>query len=122
MDDVAVHGDRLSRADFVDSADSTLGCSVLEDAIEDTAELEPLDPPPCPITLAWSKQDRIFPVGVYGARAREMIPGARFIVLDDVGHVPMFDDPQLVADTIVAATQAAGPGEQTPSLSAARSA
>lgn len=116
MDDVAVHGDRLSRADFVDSADNTLSCSVLEDAIEDTAELEPLDPPPCPITLAWSEQDRLFPIGVYGARAREMIPGARFIVLDDVGHVPMFDDPQLVADTIIAATEAAASGEQTPPL------
>ena len=44
-----------------------------------------------------------------------MIPGARFVVLDDVGHVPMFDDPQLVADTIIAATEAAASGEQTPS-------
>ena len=114
MDDVAVHGDRLSRADFVDSADSTLGCSVLEDAIEDTAKLEPLDPPPCPITLAWSEHDRIFPVDRYGARARQMIPGARFAILDDVGHVPMFDDPQLVADTIVAATEATASGAQTP--------
>jgi pimeloyl-ACP methyl ester carboxylesterase len=69
---------------------------------------------PRPITLAWSNQDSTFPVGVYGARAREMIPGARFIVLDDVGHVPMFGDPQLVADTISAATEAAAPGEQTP--------
>jgi pimeloyl-ACP methyl ester carboxylesterase len=56
-----------------------------------------LDLPPCPITLAWCAQDRIFPVDVYGARARELVPGARFIVLDDVGHVPMFDDPKVVA-------------------------
>jgi pimeloyl-ACP methyl ester carboxylesterase len=115
MSDVAIHGERLSRADFIDSSDNVLRCSVLEDAIEDTAELEPLDPPPCPITLAWSEQDRIFPIDVYGARAREMIPGARFIVLDDVGHVPMFDDPQLAADTIIAATEAASGGQTAPS-------
>ncbi len=105
MSDVAVHGDRLSRADFIDSADNVLGCTILEDTIEDTTQLEPLDPLPCPITLAWSREDRLFPVDVYGARAQQMIPGARFIVLDDVGHAPMFDDPQLVADTILAATK-----------------
>ena len=43
-------------------------------------------------------------IDVYGARAQQMIPRARFVVLDDVGHVPMFDNPQLVADTILAAT------------------
>ena len=111
MSDVAVHGDRLSRADFIDSADSVLGCSILEDTFEDTAQLAPLDPPPCPITLAWSREDRVFPVDVYGARAQQMIPGARFIVLDDVGHAPMFDDPQLVADTILAATKVLANGD-----------
>ncbi len=105
MSDVALHGDRLSRADFIDSADNVLGCTILEDTFEDTAQLSPLDPLPCPITLAWSREDSLFPIDVYGARAQEMIPRARFVVLDDVGHVPMFDDPQLVADTILAATK-----------------
>ncbi len=114
MSDVAVHGDRLNRADFIDSADNVLGCSILEDAIEDTAQLEPLDPLPCPITLAWSREDRLFPVDVYGARAQQMIPGARFVVLDDVGHVPMFDDPELVADTIRAATEDPAKEDRTP--------
>ncbi len=40
-----------------------------------------------------------------------MIPRARFVVLDDVGHVPMFDDPQLVADTILAATNVHANGD-----------
>jgi pimeloyl-ACP methyl ester carboxylesterase len=115
MSDVAVHGDRMSRADFIDSADNVLGCAVLEDTIEDTTQLEPLDPPPCPITLAWSREDRLFPIDVYGARAQQMIPGARFVVLEDVGHVPMFDDPQLVADTILAATKVPANGDQTTS-------
>jgi pimeloyl-ACP methyl ester carboxylesterase len=113
LSDVAVHGERLSRRDFVESADNILGCTVLDDMIEDAAQLEPLDPPPCPITLAWSGEDRLFPVDVYGARAREMIPGARFIVLDDVGHVPMSDDPKLVADTILEATEAEVAEDQT---------
>jgi pimeloyl-ACP methyl ester carboxylesterase len=105
MSDVAVHGDRLSRAEAVDSAEDVLACEVMEDAIADPSQLQPLDPPPCPITLAWSAEDRLFPIDLYGARAREMIPGARFIVLDGVGHVPMFDDPGLTADTIAVATK-----------------
>ena len=75
MSDVAIHGDRLSRADFVDSADNVLGCTILEDVFEDTTQLEPLDPLPCPITLAWAREDRLFPIDVYGARAQQMIPG-----------------------------------------------
>jgi pimeloyl-ACP methyl ester carboxylesterase len=104
LSDVAVHGDRLSRADFIDSADSILSCAILEDTIDDTAQLEPLDPAPCPITLAWSREDTLFPIDVYGARARQLIPEARFVVLEDVGHVPMFDDPRLTAETIAEAT------------------
>ena len=88
-----------------------LGCTILEDTFEDTTQLESLDPLPCPITLAWAREDRTFPIDVYGARAQQMIPRARFVVLDDVGHVPMFDDPQLVADTILAATKVPANGD-----------
>lgn len=114
LSNVAVHGERLSRADFIDSADDILGCTILDDMLEDTEQLERLDPPPCPITLAWSGEDRLFPVDVYGARAQEMIPGARFIVLDGVGHVPMFDAPELVAETIIAAAGATAAGDAAP--------
>jgi pimeloyl-ACP methyl ester carboxylesterase len=117
----AVHGERVSPAELLALADDIIGCEVAEDLLAAPAhlapaQLAPLDPPPCPITLAWSAQDRLFPVKVFGSRARELIPGARFIVLDDVGHVPMFDDPQLVAQTILAAT-AAGSHRNTAEVS-----
>jgi pimeloyl-ACP methyl ester carboxylesterase len=102
----AAHGERVSPREFLDSADDAIGCAVYKELLDSDECLAPLDPPPCPITLAWCAQDRIFPVDVYGARARELVPGARFIVLDDVGHVPMFDDPKLVVATILAVTLA----------------
>ena len=101
----AVHGDRVSRADLIDMVDATIGCEIAHDLLEDQQELEPLDPPPCPITLAWAEHDVLFPVDLYGTRAKELMPGAHFVVLEDTGHMPMLDDPKLVADTIRAATK-----------------
>ena len=81
-------------------ADDVLGCEARTDLLDTDEQLAPLDPPPCPITIAWSARDRVLPLEVNGARARELIPGARFIVLEGVGHLPMLDDPDLVARTI----------------------
>ncbi len=96
----AVHGERMTPAQVLARTDDVLGCTAMEDVLTTEEELAPLDPPPCPITLAWSEHDRVLPLDLNGERARELIPGTRFIVLNGVGHVPMFDDPQLVAATI----------------------
>lgn len=44
---------------------------------------------------------------LYEATARDTLPKATFTVLPDVGHVPMLDDPRLVARTILAVTDTA---------------
>jgi pimeloyl-ACP methyl ester carboxylesterase len=103
----AVHGERLTAAEVVALADDLLGCRVAEDLLSTTEFLAPFDPLPCPVTVAWSERDRVLPRASHEPRAREILPGARFIVLEDVGHVPMFDDPGLVARTILECTAAA---------------
>jgi pimeloyl-ACP methyl ester carboxylesterase len=115
----AAHGDRLTPNEVVKLADDLLGCTAGADLLG-TKELVPLlDPPPCPITLAWSEKDRVFPVRFYAPLARERVPGATYRVLEDVGHVPMLDAPELVARTILECTGARpaaragqGPAEQ----------
>lgn len=97
----ALHGERVSRTEFLSLTDDVIGCQISGDLFASDARLSPLDPAPCPITLAWSAEDRIFPLEAYRSRACELIPGADFIVLDDVGHLPMLDDPRLVAQTIL---------------------
>ncbi len=97
----AAHGERVSPAELLGLTDDLLGCTVVEDLFHEASQLTPLDSPPCPITLAWAARDHVFPVEINGANARRLIPGARYIVLEDVGHVPMLDDPQLVAQTIL---------------------
>ena len=101
--ETAAHGERVSPAELLGLTDDLLGCTIVEDLFHEAARLAPLDPPPCPIALAWAAEDRVFPLQINGVNARELIPGARWIVLDDVGHVPMLDDPQLVAQTILTA-------------------
>jgi pimeloyl-ACP methyl ester carboxylesterase len=58
-----------------------------------------------PATVAWGALDRIFPVA-QAAVARSRLPSARHVVLDGCGHVPMSDDPKLVARTILETTTA----------------
>jgi pimeloyl-ACP methyl ester carboxylesterase len=54
-------------------------------------------PPEVAVTIAWAEADRLV-----GPPREECRPaGARFLVLPDVGHTPMWDDPELVARTIL---------------------
>jgi len=87
--------------------DDFLGCTVLgEFFATDDEQIAPLDPLPCPITVAWSEKDMIVPVGSYGTNAQRRLPQATFKILPDVAHDPMMDDPTLVARTILDVTGA----------------
>ena len=52
-----------------------------------------------PLTIAWGVRDRLLPYARQAPRARAMLPHARHITLG-AGHVPHFDDPAVVAETI----------------------
>jgi pimeloyl-ACP methyl ester carboxylesterase len=102
----AQHGDRLTPAEMVDRTDDLLGCTIALDLLRTDEALAPFESLPCPITIAWSERDRVLPMRSHGERAKKMMPGARFLVLADVGHVPMFDSPELVARTVLERTGA----------------
>ena len=44
--------------------------------------------------------DRILPFEAYGRPFLDRVPHAEHVVIENVGHVPMYDDPQAVADAI----------------------
>ncbi|MFD8163300.1 alpha/beta fold hydrolase [Streptomyces malaysiensis] len=58
------------------------------------------DIPDVPVTIAWGTRDRLMPRR-QGVRAKRVIPSARLIRLPGCGHVPMSDDPALVARVIL---------------------
>ncbi|MFD1321057.1 alpha/beta fold hydrolase [Micromonospora sonneratiae] len=61
---------------------------------------------PVPVTIAWGWRDRLL-LPWQGRRAARMIPGARLVLLPGVGHLPTFDDPDLVADVLLCGSAAA---------------
>jgi pimeloyl-ACP methyl ester carboxylesterase len=105
MRDIARHADRLTFEQAIESMHDMLDCAAADDVLGTTESVAPLDPLPCPVTLAWGQHDRIFPPSVNGVIATQRLPHARFVLLPDVGHVPMIDDPGLCAQTIVEATE-----------------
>jgi pimeloyl-ACP methyl ester carboxylesterase len=54
-------------------------------------------PPEVPVTLAWGERDRL----VAPPRPERRPDGARFLVLPGVGHTPTWDDPELIARTLL---------------------
>ena len=53
-----------------------------------------------PVTLAWPEHDRMV------ARLRHPPPNVRTVILPGTGHLPMWDDPQLVAELLLASPSA----------------
>lgn len=74
-----------------------------------------------PIRIAWGSMDRILPFDDYATGWLNLLPDADWVTLYGLGHVPMSDDPELVANTILEVTtafDAAADGAAAPSGSA----
>ena len=54
-------------------------------------------PEDVPVTIAWGERDQL----VGPPRPERRPAGARFLVLPGVGHTPTWDDPELVAQTLL---------------------
>ena len=52
-----------------------------------------------PVTIAWAEKERLIPAK--GRRDDELPSHTRFVDLPGCGHIPMWDDPDLVARTIL---------------------
>jgi pimeloyl-ACP methyl ester carboxylesterase len=104
--DTACHGHRLTVDRALQMSDDFLASPAIIDIIDGNWQVAPLDSLPCPMTIVWSEKDATLPLASYENNARKRLPQALFKVLPGVGHVPMFDDPNLVAQTILASTGA----------------
>jgi pimeloyl-ACP methyl ester carboxylesterase len=62
-----------------------------------THVFDPTDYPDLPVTLAWGELDQL----VAPPRPERRPASARFVVLPGVGHTPTWDDPELIAATLL---------------------
>jgi pimeloyl-ACP methyl ester carboxylesterase len=101
------HGELVSPADAASISQAALGCSISQPAIQalraDDAELTigHLDRISCPVLLATPQFDRVLPGPRHAPRYRREIPGVKAITLAGCGHVPMWDNTELVTKLIV---------------------
>jgi pimeloyl-ACP methyl ester carboxylesterase len=73
---------------------------------------EPFAKMPGPVRLVWGAKDRLLPLRGYSERWRRVLPGADWVVLPEVGHVQMYDDPHAVACSILDFTRRASSWKQ----------
>jgi pimeloyl-ACP methyl ester carboxylesterase len=119
-------GDLMSAAEAADFLADSDGCSVFDlmaDAFRrDGPFADTIAAGDVPITIAWGLRDRVIPFEPYGRLMLEAVPDARLRLLRGVGHVPMYDDPQLVVDTVLHVTGCTNPDGAIPEpLTASRS-
>jgi pimeloyl-ACP methyl ester carboxylesterase len=63
-------------------------------------------PADVPVTIAWGGKDRLLSRR-QALVAKAVLPAAQFLTLPGCGHVPMTDDPELVADVLLRGSGAA---------------
>ena len=101
--EVTVHGERIPPAAAAQMVRDSVACPVyfeLMDAILRDGPPRAFDGVTSPVLLAWGTRDRIIPSPRYSQRLRNLLPNAEWIEFPGLGHLPMSEDPELVARTI----------------------
>ena len=102
------HPSRVSYEAAVVDASSLTTNAMIDAGIDAPFEFPPLTEPLVPVTVAWGTRDLILPhYQVRGVRRR--FPHARVISVPGVGHVPMTDNPELIASILLAGSQVRTP-------------
>jgi pimeloyl-ACP methyl ester carboxylesterase len=79
-------------------------------------EPAPMNEPSCPMRIVWGSRDELLPMRGYSERWRRLLPYAEWIVVDGAGHVPMYDDPDRIAELILEVTTAPRADISSPEL------
>jgi pimeloyl-ACP methyl ester carboxylesterase len=116
---VAVDGSRVPPAMAAQMIRDTVECSIYFPLAEAIGRDGPptFDRVDCPVLILWGARDALLPAADCSARLRAMLPSAEWVELPELGHAPMYDDPELIARLIsgfVAAIAAGHPANVGP--------
>lgn len=104
MRDMLAYPARMDAELALATLEAAAGCAVAADllAASKGGELfDELGPIECPVTIATGTKDRLFKSPSYFAKFRRLLPGAEWVELDGLGHLPMSDDPDRVNEVIL---------------------
>lgn len=102
--DVMARGHLVPAEEAVRLVRSSIRCSVVDDVFatmrDGSGRVVDLDQVEVPTLVAWGDRDRLLPMERHAGRFRREIAGVRFEVMRGLGHTPMWDDPNRVAELI----------------------
>lgn len=100
---MAEHADRLTTAQTAALIADMAGCDVLTELIRGARDAGPIEPmsADCPTRIVWGTKDRTLPFARYGRPILAAVHGAELATFAGVGHVPMIDDAETTAETIL---------------------
>jgi pimeloyl-ACP methyl ester carboxylesterase len=101
---MAEHADRMSPAQVAAAFEDIATCTALPEILDGARANGPIKPVSdvgCRVRIAWGLNDRMLPFMRYGAPMLAAVPAAELRLMPGVGHVPMIDDPALIANTIL---------------------
>lgn len=103
------HGDRVPKSEVVHllagrRSSATFVATLIKGLRGEGHREPPFRPSAVPTLIAWPAHDRVLPFKRFGAPLLDLLPDASFASLPGVGHVPMYDDPALVVETILSMT------------------
>ncbi|NUR83244.1 MAG: alpha/beta fold hydrolase [Nonomuraea sp.] len=96
---MVAHPARLSPTALVAATQALAWAPGFDQTLSSFGDLMPPAPPKVPITIAWGERDRLLPRR-QAVRAAKW-SGQRVKLLRGCGHLPMSDDPELVASVIL---------------------
>ena len=98
------HGERMTAGQAVQMARASIDCSITDVVTEamatGEAALSGLNAITVPTLIGWPQRDRVVPASLRGQRFADEIPDVQMRTLAGVGHVPTYDEPELIVETI----------------------
>lgn len=99
---LVAHPSRLSPTALLASSQALASAPGFDETLDSFSSIMPPAPPKAPITIAWGEHDRLL-LRRQAVRAAKW-SGRRVKLLRGCGHVPMSDDPELVAKVLLDAS------------------
>jgi pimeloyl-ACP methyl ester carboxylesterase len=110
--DVVADGRTVPATAALAMFEAARGCTIVDDVLGLMGTESAFDPGPidCPVRILYGSKDRILRWPDHYCRMRRTVAGAEWIRLDGLGHVPMWDSPEVVAGAILGLThRSSGP-------------